>query len=114
LQQLDSEQNSWQQTGAMQLPSSARIKKQIVEYPQSAALAQAVDAQTASRLAGIEISETVHYYPLAVNLQPLRVLQYLIDDLGDALSLRYQTQVESFFRSNDQCQLFYKDAELIS
>ena len=114
LQQLDNQQKSWQQTGAMQLPSSARIKKQILEYPQTAALAQALDAQTASRLAGVEISQTVHYYPLAVNLQPLRVLQNLIDDMVDALSIRYETQVESFSHSNNQWRLFNKHAEIIT
>jgi len=113
LQQLDSEQASWQQTGAMQLPSSARIKKQITEYPQTAALAKVLDAQAASERAGIEINEAVHYYPLAISLQPMKILQKLIDDMGSALNIRYQTHIDSFTYSNNQWQLFNKKSELI-
>lgn len=114
LQQLDSHQQSWQQTAAMQLPSSARIKKQIAEYPHTAALAQVLNAQTASELAGLNIKEAVHYYPLAVSLQPLKVLQNLIDDMGDAVHIRCQTRVESFTYNDNQWQLLNEKAEIIS
>ena len=113
LQQLDSEQSSWQQTGAMQLPSSARIKKQIAEYPQTTALARVLDAQAASERAGLVINEAVHYYPLAITLQPMKLLQRLIDDMGEALSIRYKTQIDSFTYSNNQWHLYNKKSELI-
>jgi len=113
LQQLDSERSSWQQTGAMQLPSSARIKKQIAEYPQTTALAQTLDAQAASERAGLEINEAVHYYPLAITLQPMKLLQSLIDGMGSALSIRYKTQIDSFIYSNNQWHLYNKKSELI-
>jgi tRNA 5-methylaminomethyl-2-thiouridine biosynthesis bifunctional protein len=113
LQQLDSQQTSWQQTGAMQLPSSARIRKQIAEYPQTSALAKVLDAQAASELAGIEINERVHYYPLAISLQPMKVLQSLIDDMGSALRIRYQTHIDSFVYSDNQWHLFNKKSAFI-
>ena len=113
LQRLDNEHTSWQQTGAMQLPSSARVKKQIAGYPQTTALAQVLDAQAASERAGIEINEAVHYYPLAISLQPMKVLQKLIDDMGSALSIRYQTHIDSFTYNDSQWNLFNKKSELI-
>ncbi|VAW66743.1 tRNA (5-methylaminomethyl-2-thiouridylate)-methyltransferase / FAD-dependent cmnm(5)s(2)U34 oxidoreductase [hydrothermal vent metagenome] len=96
LQQLDEQQISWQQTGGMQLATSQRIKKQLAEYPQDKALAQVLDASAASQLSGLKIEGAAHYFPLGACVYPLKILQRLIDDMGDRLSIRYNCTVRSF------------------
>jgi len=95
LHDLDPQQQCWQQTGGLQLPSSERSRKQMANYPQDASLAQTLDAQAASEICGLNIEETVHYFALAACVFPQQVLQKMIDEMGDALKINYQTSIES-------------------
>ncbi len=113
LQLLDASQTCWQQTGGMQLASSERVKKQIATYPQDASLAQVLDAISASEKSGIEIKEAVHYFPLAACVFPQKILQFMIDDMGDALSITYSMQVEFIHYKNQQWQLMDAQNEVI-
>lgn len=103
----------WQQTGGIQLPSTARIKKQMAEYPQTDLLAQVLDATQATIKAGLPIDQPVHYFPLAASLQPVKVLQRLIAEMGNSLSIRYATEVSSFSQQHGQWQLYDAQGELI-
>ncbi len=114
LQQLDEQQISWQQTGGMQLATSQRIKKQLAEYPQDKALAQVLDASAASQLSGLKIDDAVHYFPLGACIYPLRILQCLIDDMGDRLSIRYNCTVQSFDFRDQQWWLKDEHNEFIT
>ena len=114
LKQLDPHQQGWKQSGGMQLPSSARIKKQILQYPESNELVKVLEAREGSELSGLDIKETVHYYPLAASLQPLSVLKSLIDDMGDALTIHYQKPVKSFHYENNEWVLYDSNSDIIS
>lgn len=115
LKQLDEKQQAWQQTGGVQLPSSERIKKQIAQYPQDKALAQVLDAGAASKISGLEIKEAVHYFPLAACIYPQKVLQKLIEDMGNALSIRYNCEVDSItFDNNEWSLMNQKGSEITS
>jgi len=96
LQALDPQQQSWQQTGGLQLPSSERSKKQMANYPQDVSLAQTLDAQAASEICGLNIEHTVHYFARAACVFPQQVLQKMIGEMGDALKINYDTSIESF------------------
>lgn len=114
LQQLDPQQQGWQQSGGLQLPSTERIKKQMVDYPQTDQLVQVLDAQQASEVCGLPMSEPVQYYPLAASLQPLKILARLIEVMGDALTIHYSTTLASFERVAEQWQLKLPDGETIA
>lgn len=114
LQQLDDKQLSWQQTGGLQLPCTERIKKQIAQYPLDDALAQPLDAETASKLCGLQINETVHYYPQAACIYPQMVLQQLIEKMGNALTIKYNCEVNSLSYSEQQWHLKNSQDELIT
>lgn len=96
LQQLDDHQVIWQQTGGLQLASSERIKKQIEQYPADEALAQPLDAQAASKLCGLEVNQTAHYFPQAACVYPQKILQKIIEEMGSALRIKYNCDVDSF------------------
>jgi len=113
LQQLDPQQQGWQQSGGLQLPSSERIRKQIAAYPQSAQLVQVLDSQRASEVSGLPIGESVQYFPLAASLQPRKILARLIEAMGDALTIHYATSLASFARVGEQWQLCQPDGETI-
>lgn len=100
LQLLDAEQNTWKQTGGIQLACSERFKKQIESYPQDSSLAQVLDAETASEVSGLKIENKAHYFAQAASVFPLQVLQKMIDEMGDALSITYNTTVESIHYNN--------------
>jgi tRNA 5-methylaminomethyl-2-thiouridine biosynthesis bifunctional protein len=114
LQQLDPRQQGWQQSGGLQLPSSERVRKQIAAYPQSEQLMQVLDAQQASELAGLQLEESVQYFPLAASLQPGIILTRLIEVMADALTIHYSTTLASFERVNEQWQLKQPDGETIA
>ncbi len=99
LQQLDPEQACWQQTGGLQLPSSQRVIRQIEGYPQDPEGVQAfvrrVSAEQASQLADLAIVHTCHYFPLAACIEPVALLQRLVDEMGDALNLHFNTPIDS-------------------
>jgi len=103
----------WQQSGGIQLPSTARIKKQMADYPQTELLAQVLDAEQATEKAGLPVNQAVHYFPLAASLQPVKVLERLIAEMGDSLSIRYATEVSSFSQQHGQWQLYGSQGELI-
>jgi len=105
LQALDPQQQSWQQTGGLQLPSSERSKKQMLNYPQDVSLAQTLDAQTASEICGLNIEHTAHYFAQAACVFPQQVLQKMIDEMGDALKIYYDTPIESFDYVDERWQL---------
>ena len=105
LQLIDSKQQAWKQTGGIQLASSERIKKQILNYPQDTSLAQVLDAKNASERCGLTIDESVHYFPQAACVFPRKLLQCLIEEMGDALSFTYNTHVDSVVYENQQWQL---------
>jgi len=113
LQQLDPHQQDWQQSGGVQLPCSERIKKQMADYPQTDQLAQVLDAAQASEMAGLTINSPVQYFPLAASLQPLKILERLIESMEDALTIHYSTELASFERIADQWQLKQPDGETI-
>lgn len=114
LNQLDNNQECWQQSGGLQLSSSERIKKQIEEYPQDKALAVAMSAAQASQLCGLSINEPVHFYPLAACLYPEKLLNKLIEDMGDALKIRYNCKVEKLNYTDQQWHIENRQGELIS
>ena len=114
LQLLDTQQNCWHQTGGIQLASSERIKKQIANYPQDAAFAQVLDAKKASEISGLNIKSEVHYFSQAACVFPQKILQKMIDDMGDALTLTYNTQVQSINYKNQQWQLVNQQNEIIN
>ncbi len=114
LQQLDHQQSCWQQTGGIQLPCSERIRKQIADYPQDKALAQVLNADEASQLAGVQINETVHHFPLAACVFPRQILQQMIKAMGGALHIRYNCCIESFSFENQQWQLKNQQNESIA
>lgn len=105
LQLIDSKQQAWQQTGGMQLASSERIKKQISNYPQDTSLAQVLDANKASELSGLKIDAPVHYFSKAACVFPRELIQFLIEEMGEALSFTYNTHIDSIVYENKQWQL---------
>ncbi|MCW9048293.1 MAG: bifunctional tRNA (5-methylaminomethyl-2-thiouridine)(34)-methyltransferase MnmD/FAD-dependent 5-carboxymethylaminomethyl-2-thiouridine(34) oxidoreductase MnmC [Gammaproteobacteria bacterium] len=109
LQIIDPEQKNWQQTGGMQLASSERIKKQITDYPEDVSLVKAMDAKEASELSGLLINKTVHYFPQAACVYPKKLLSYMINEMGEALSFTYNTHVDSIVYENQQWQLLGND-----
>ncbi len=113
LQRLDPQQQCWQQTGGLQLPDSERSKKQMANYPQDAALAQSISAKTASELCGLNIEESVHYFPLAACVFPQQLLQKMIDEMGDALTIHYKQHIESIAYIDDIWQLKNKRNEVV-
>ena len=113
LNALDSQQTCWQQTGGIQLASSERIKKQIEKYPQDAILAQVLDAKSATEISGLRIKESVHYFSQASCVSPQLLLQCMVDEMGDALKITYQTKVESIEFKNNQWQLINRANEVI-
>jgi len=114
LQLLDAQQNCWHQTGGIQLANSERIKKQIANYPQDVAFAQVLDAKKASEISGLNIESEVHYFSRAACVFPQKILQKMIDDMGDALTLTYNTQVQSIIYKNQQWQLVNQQNEIIN
>jgi len=105
LQNLDPQQQCWQQTGGLQLASSERIKKQMQNYPQDASLAQTLDAQSATKICGLDIQQSVHYFPQAACVSPVKILQKMIDDMGDALSIYYNMHINAIEYINEHWQL---------
>ncbi len=105
LQVLDPQQQCWQQTGGLQLPSNPRNKKQMANYPQDAALAITLDAQTASEKCGLDIAQVVHYFPQAACVYPQQVLQKMIDEMGSALQIHYNMSIESLTYADNEWQL---------
>lgn len=113
LQQLDVHQNSWQQTGGLQLASSERIKKQIANYPQDELLARVLDGETASQLSGLSINkdEKVHYFPKAACVYPKKILAKLIEAMGESLKIHYNLQVDSLEYSQQQSTWHLKNKQ---
>jgi len=114
LAQLDTDQICWKQTGGIQLPHSERIKKQMTNYPQTQALAQVLDASMASELSGLQIKTPVQYFSKAACVYPQKLMQRLVADMGDSLSITYRTRVESIVQTDQQWQLLDQDNKLIA
>jgi len=112
LQLIDSKQKAWRQTGGMQLACSERIKKQIKNYPQDISFAQVLDAKEASERSGLSIDEPVHYFPQAACIFPGKIIQCLIEEMGEALSITYNTRVDTIVYENQQWQLFNNDVKV--
>ncbi len=113
LQLLDEKQNCWKQTGGIQLPCSERIKKQIENYPQDASFVQALDAKMTNQVSGVEIDKQAHYFPQAACVFPKKILQKMIDEMGNALRITYNTKVESIDYKNQQWYLNNAENEVI-
>ncbi len=112
LQQLDPDQQCWQQTGGLQLPSGQRTAKQIDIFPQDEALAVAVDAARASELSGITIETVAHYYPEAACVYPRRLLELLIQQqLPGKLTLRFNCLVDAIEYDAQRQQWTLKDPQ---
>jgi len=106
LQTIDPEQESWHQTGGMQLASSERIKKQISNYPQDDSLALRMSATVASEKSGLLIEQPVHYFPKAACIFPEKLFKCMIDEMGDALTIIYNTHVDAIRYESKQWQLY--------
>jgi len=113
LQLLDPQQQSWQQTGGLQLPASARSKKQIAEYPQDVLLALTLDAKAATEKCGLDIKDSAHYFPLAACVFPLQVLQKMIDEMAEALTIHFNVNIKSIDYVNEQWQLKNNKNEIV-
>ncbi len=112
LQQLDPDQQCWQQTGGLQLPSGPRTAKQIDAYPQDEALVEAVDAARASELCGITVESVAHYYPEAACVYPRRLLDLLSQQQAPGkLTLRFNCRVESIEYDAQRQHWSLKDAQ---
>ncbi|RDH84562.1 MAG: bifunctional tRNA (5-methylaminomethyl-2-thiouridine)(34)-methyltransferase MnmD/FAD-dependent 5-carboxymethylaminomethyl-2-thiouridine(34) oxidoreductase MnmC [endosymbiont of Galathealinum brachiosum] len=114
LQLLDIEQNCWKQTGGIQLACSERFKKQIENFPQDSLLAQVLDAEEASEVSGLKIENKAHYFPRAACVYPKKILQIMIDEMGDALTITYNTDVKSIHYENQHWSLVNKKGEVVN
>ncbi|MFW2374655.1 MAG: bifunctional tRNA (5-methylaminomethyl-2-thiouridine)(34)-methyltransferase MnmD/FAD-dependent 5-carboxymethylaminomethyl-2-thiouridine(34) oxidoreductase MnmC [Gammaproteobacteria bacterium] len=81
LKQQD-EQLQWYPGGVLQLPSSARIKKQMVALDVPEDYAQRVNAVQASELAGIDLQHEALYFPKAGWLNPGQLCDRLLEKYG--------------------------------
>ncbi len=113
LQSLDPLQTCWSQTGGLQLASTERIKKQINNYPQTQALAKVLEPEDASELSGFTIDSPSHYFPQAACLYPRQLLQCMIDDMGQALRITYNTQITSVEYENENWCLIDQSGDLV-
>jgi len=105
LQLIDPQQESWQQTGGMQLACSERIRKQISKYPQDDSLALKMSAKDASEQSGLFIEQPVHYFPKAACVFPEKLFKCMIDEMGDALTITCNTHVDTIRYETNQWQL---------
>ncbi len=110
---LDEKQNCWKQTGGIQLPSSERVKKQIAHYPENKLLAQVLNASEASEKCGLKIDSAVHYFSQAACVFPKKLLQALISTMGEALHIRYNTNVDKISRIDNQWHLFSSENKIL-
>lgn len=113
LKKLDPQQQCWQQTGGLQLPSSERSKKQMLNYPQDASLVQTLDAQNATEICGLDIQQTVHYFPQAACVFPVKLLQKMIDEMGNALNIHYNMNIDAIDYVDEHWQLKNKQHEIV-
>jgi tRNA 5-methylaminomethyl-2-thiouridine biosynthesis bifunctional protein len=113
LKNLDAQQSCWKQTGGIQLACSERIKKQIKAYPEDSSLVKVLDASTASELSGIKIDAPVHYYPQAACVFPQKILQRMLDEMGGAVTVTYNTFVQNISYNNQQWQLLDRQHNII-
>ncbi len=114
LQTLDPQQQVWKQTGGLQLPSSERIKRQIEEYPLDPALLDVVNPSDASRMSGITIKHSCHYFPSAATVQPKLLLARMLELMGNKVSLINNCEVADIQYDGQQWQLLGRDKELLA
>jgi len=100
--QFEDEQFSWRQTGVIQLASSARIKKYIENIDCIKDLAQVIDADQASRLAGINIKDDALFYPAAGYISPENLCQIMLDMAGSNINLHLNREIKTLKQSNNK------------
>jgi tRNA 5-methylaminomethyl-2-thiouridine biosynthesis bifunctional protein len=103
----------WQQGGVLQLACSERISRQIEKLDCVSELAQAVSAEQASEIAGVEIETGALYFPQAGWIDPVQLCQLLLMDAGDNISLHTSTDVASIQYADGGWQLLDAAQSLI-
>jgi tRNA 5-methylaminomethyl-2-thiouridine biosynthesis bifunctional protein len=104
----------WQQGAVLQLACSERISGQIKKLDCVPELAQAVSAEQASEIAGVEIETGALYFPHAGWLDPIQLCQLLLTDAGDNISLHTNTDVASIQYADGTWQLLDAKKSLIN
>jgi len=96
------EQFNWQQTGVIQLASSARIQKQIDNINCISDLAQVIDADQASCLAGMNIKDKALFFPVAGYVSPENLCQSMLDMASDNIKLHLNCEIKTLKKSNNE------------
>jgi len=97
---------NWQQGGVLQLAHSARIQNQLERLDCTSELAQAVSAEQASEIAGVEMTTPALYFPQAGWVDPAQLCRLLLDDAGRNIRLHLSTGISSLEYSHGHWQLF--------
>ena len=92
----------WWQTGVMQLPTSARIVKQMEEGQFNQHYAQVLSAEQASEIAGIPIPSDCQYFPAAGWLSPRSLSEYLLADAKQNIAFIHDTEVSTIEQQDKQ------------
>ncbi|WP_126454660.1 bifunctional tRNA (5-methylaminomethyl-2-thiouridine)(34)-methyltransferase MnmD/FAD-dependent 5-carboxymethylaminomethyl-2-thiouridine(34) oxidoreductase MnmC [Sulfuriflexus mobilis] len=103
----------WQQGGVLQLASSQRVRQQIERLDCAPELAQAISAEQASEIAGVEVTMPALYFPQAGWLDPVQSCQLLLCDAGDNVRLHTHSDVTSMQYVDGAWQLLDAEQSLI-
>lgn len=92
---------SWQQTGVVQLLSSARLHQQYnsQEYPPE--YVRAISATETNQLCGLNVDAAAMSYPLAGWLEPRNLCEILLADADKSIDANFDQEVGSLRRHND-------------
>lgn len=104
----------WRESGILQLASSKRIKRQINNLKCDPDFAQAVSAEYATQIAGIEIQNDALYFPMAGSLNPLALCHHLVNSTAGRVKLHLNTPVHHLDSHEDQWHIFNQDHQLIA
>jgi tRNA 5-methylaminomethyl-2-thiouridine biosynthesis bifunctional protein len=104
---------NWQQAGVIQLPSSARIKKQIDNILRINDLAQVMDAEKASELSGLNIEQDVLFYPEAGYVSPEKLCQSLLDVASKNINCHFNSEIKELKQLNNKWSLIDKNNHLV-
>jgi len=104
---------NWQQGGVLQLASSDRIRKQIQKLDSVPDLVQALSAEQASEIAGVEIEAQALYFPQAGWINPVQLCHLLLKEAGESISLHTNTDVSSIHYADGAWQLLDENQSII-
>jgi len=90
---------NWQQGGVLQLPHTQRIENQIRTIDCCPELAQAIDANNASAIAGIKLQTSALYFPLAGWLNPVELCERLLSEANSNIHIHLDTSIGSINHS---------------